>query len=767
MKGIALGEVRDALVEAFNRESFDMLLSDRFEFNRQQEIGGDNLGFKKVVFDVLQRFSEEGKDAYLVAEAAAQRPHKGDVQRVYGKYARALVGEAWTTKVESAGIGALERYGQLPLLQIQRRGQRASAGIASIGDGGFQRIIRTLVPQLDGFVWATNLLKVMRRVCLIEVDGVAEGTGFLVGPDVVLTNNHVLQSSILDQVDGNSIRCLFEYWKRPDGLDSEGVGVAARSAFAEWHVDSSGALAENEERKGEPEAEKDQLDHALLRLERPVGDEPIFPGGPIRGWIRVPATPPALAPDTPMAILQHPNGRPMKLAFDTQAVLSVNPKATRVRYAANTESGASGAPCFSIDLALVALHHFGDPGRPRPTIRESRSRPSAGCSKRGARPSCWVVTPHDRQGRRMFRVTEVPADGPKLWHYRQALLKVFSPEEFKEFLQTRLNVTLDHEVGSALGLDAVLFKLLDNFARVGILKELLVEALRVRARNSVFVRTLAGLLGLSDLVELAAGLADRHCSREIREAAIESVRFPGRELRRTIHENGVEGWIDALVWLDDLPALPGSPPPLVSHLQRVHSLWQRVDRENATYLGTWLDQRGLYGEAPPVDAASPLRGVLVELQDTGGTQCVVTAYLLADNKTPPVMLSARSFTSRDGEPKAELINASLETVADDCLAEPLVSEWLSKGKPFRFEFLLPTAWLSIPVDQLEIAGDGDNDAAPIGSSYPVLIRPGSWCRPKKQSVRTPNRAPARREAPGASRGEGQSQDPESRRDRRC
>ena len=362
MKGIALGEVRDTLVGAFDRDSFDMLLSDRFDFNREQEIGGDNLGFKKIVFEVLQRFSQEGKDAFLMAEAAAQRPHKADVQRVYAKYARALVGEAWTERVETTRIQALEKYGQLPRLEIQRSGLRASEP-ASIEEG-FQRTVRALVPRLDAFVWATNLLKVMRRVCRIEVDGVARGTGFLVGPDVVLTNHHVLSTPVASKFDGARIRCLFEYWKGPDGFDSEGVAATARGAFADWHIDSSGAMSNAEEASGKPEPTTDQLDHTLLRLERPLGAEPIFPGGPARGWIRVPSTPPALAPNMPMAILQHPEGLPVKLALDTQGVLSVNTSGTRMRYAANTDRGASGSPCFSINLALVALHHYGNPAFP-------------------------------------------------------------------------------------------------------------------------------------------------------------------------------------------------------------------------------------------------------------------------------------------------------------------------------------------------------------------------------------------------------------------
>jgi V8-like Glu-specific endopeptidase len=61
-------------------------------------------------------------------------------------------------------------------------------------------------------------------------------------------------------------------------------------------------------------------------------------------------------------ILQHLNTGPVKLAFDTESVLSVNDARTRVRYATNTHPGSSGSPCFTLTRGLVALHHLGQSG---------------------------------------------------------------------------------------------------------------------------------------------------------------------------------------------------------------------------------------------------------------------------------------------------------------------------------------------------------------------------------------------------------------------
>lgn len=117
----------------------------------------------------------------------------------------------------------------------------------------------------------------------------------------------------------------------------------------------------------------DELDYALLRLDRPAGDEAVGegaePGAPARGWIEVPAESYVFRPDTPLFIVQHPAGAPLKLALDTRAVVGCNANGTRVTYRTNTEAGSSGSPVFDSNWQLVALHHSGDPAY-RPTYNE-------------------------------------------------------------------------------------------------------------------------------------------------------------------------------------------------------------------------------------------------------------------------------------------------------------------------------------------------------------------------------------------------------------
>jgi hypothetical protein len=58
---------------------------------------------------------------------------------------------------------------------------------------GLQRNVRPYLAKLDIRVWQDRLVKIERQVCRVELEGNALGTGFLVGPDTVLTNWHVFE----------------------------------------------------------------------------------------------------------------------------------------------------------------------------------------------------------------------------------------------------------------------------------------------------------------------------------------------------------------------------------------------------------------------------------------------------------------------------------------------------------------------------------------------------------------------------------------------
>lgn len=198
------------------------------------------------------------------------------------------------------------------------------------------------------------------------------GTGFLVGPDTLLTNYHVLRTVIEGPDKPADVRFRFGY-KKLKNLEVS-LGQLAELQPNDWLIDYS-PYSESE-RIGKPDQAlptEDELDYALVRLSGALGRDPVdpaTPGSPVRGWVRLPTTDPPLYPNMPLLILQHPRAAPLKLGIDTKGVIGENANHTRVRYATNSEAGSSGSPCFDMDWGLVALHHYGDPAFNHPRYNQ-------------------------------------------------------------------------------------------------------------------------------------------------------------------------------------------------------------------------------------------------------------------------------------------------------------------------------------------------------------------------------------------------------------
>jgi V8-like Glu-specific endopeptidase len=213
-----------------------------------------------------------------------------------------------------------------------------------------ERIIDATKPNLAPEDFRQKIFEAELRVCRIEIPvtgGTATGTGFLVAPDLVMTNYHVMAWVIEQKVKPGVVKVRFDYKATRAKTVNEGT---IYKLAADWLVDSSevGPLEE---------PTNNQLDYALIRLEKAA--EPL--AGIERGFYQLATTPEAFAPDGALFIMQHPKGRPLELAMDTKAIIGMNQAATRVRYRTNTEGGSSGSPCFTPDFELVALHHSGDP----------------------------------------------------------------------------------------------------------------------------------------------------------------------------------------------------------------------------------------------------------------------------------------------------------------------------------------------------------------------------------------------------------------------
>ncbi|MDF5733494.1 MAG: effector-associated domain EAD1-containing protein [Rhizonema sp. PD38] len=225
--------------------------------------------------------------------------------------------------------------------------------------GSRERIIRETNSFLDVDTWLGKLSKIQAQVCRIEFPkGTAQGTGFLIAPNVVITNFHVMEDVINKKINYGNVVLRFDYKKLRDGTaSSEGTEYHLEN---DWLIDESPYLQDTENRL----PTLDELDYTLLRVDGEPGNSTVGEkGSPVRGWIELPTKPYEFSSNTPLSILQHPKGGPLKLAFDTDAIISVNENYTIVRYKTNTEGGSSGSPCFNINWDLVALHHMGLEGQ--------------------------------------------------------------------------------------------------------------------------------------------------------------------------------------------------------------------------------------------------------------------------------------------------------------------------------------------------------------------------------------------------------------------
>ncbi len=173
--------------------------------------------------------------------------------------------------------------------------------------------------------------KAASSVCRIDFDKRGEGTGFLVAPDLILTNYHVmLPPGYGGDSDVRARKCEIKF----------GVieGVSAGTRFT---LDSNKWLIEH--------STPEDLDFMLLKLNRPVtANDQVWP-------LSLESHP--IQSDEFVNIIQHPNGGSMAVSIRFNQVVAV--EANRIYYLADTEEGSSGSPVFDDLWRVIALHHSG------------------------------------------------------------------------------------------------------------------------------------------------------------------------------------------------------------------------------------------------------------------------------------------------------------------------------------------------------------------------------------------------------------------------
>ena len=326
--GPELAELREALKSAFPTTSeLALFLSDRLDKNLEDFAAPNN---RDLVFFELLRAANAGE---------------------------------WVIDIYKAARSF--KPGNTPLKAVA---EKLALSPTPPSPASLEKIVKRGLPMLDINVWTTRLGEIQTRVgrVVLGKGGGAQalGTGFLVGPSVVMTNHHVIANALNGAMDPKQIHVQFDHFVLPSGSVEAGTFVPLHQDWLS-HATPHSAV-DVTVHPIETDANEGELDFALLRLDRAFGSEPFGPpsasgSAPPRGWIDLNAPAPRAADQEPVVIVQHPDGKPMKLAFDDESVIGYSPSSRRLRYRTNTEPGSSGSPAFNYNLQILALHHAGDP----------------------------------------------------------------------------------------------------------------------------------------------------------------------------------------------------------------------------------------------------------------------------------------------------------------------------------------------------------------------------------------------------------------------
>ena len=150
------------------------------------------------------------------------------------------------------------------------------------------------------------------QVCWIDIPG-GGGTGFLVGPDLVLTNQHVIDRVASNQARWQDVRCLFDY-RPPRRRLCLGKKVTEVGLAEQWLHDSR-PPSRYDWNPTLGDAGAGETDSALIRLADPVGNLPLGgmstdPEAEPRRWIDTTVEPAPLTVGNQVFVLQHPKESP-------------------------------------------------------------------------------------------------------------------------------------------------------------------------------------------------------------------------------------------------------------------------------------------------------------------------------------------------------------------------------------------------------------------------------------------------------------------------
>lgn len=184
------------------------------------------------------------------------------------------------------------------------------------------------INNLKQISWIERGVQVSKSVCrILTPNGL--GTGFMVSPDTVMTNNHVLPT------DTTAASSLIEFNYQQDGSGNLLPAVRYQLDGTRFHTNPD-------------------LDYTFAGVKTEPGKPPL------QTWGQLPLNPNAdPVPSEHLCIIQHPNGGLKQIVLTSNWVISIKPPV--IHYTTDTMPGSSGSPVFNDTWYVVAIHHASVP----------------------------------------------------------------------------------------------------------------------------------------------------------------------------------------------------------------------------------------------------------------------------------------------------------------------------------------------------------------------------------------------------------------------
>jgi hypothetical protein len=265
----------------------------------------------------------------------------------------------------------------------------------------------------------------------------------------------------------------------------------------------------------------------------------------------------------------------------------------------------------------------------------------------------------------VFLKDAIPDDGRALAQYRAWLSPALDAASLARLYADLFGRTLHHDVDVTGNLQDVLHRSLESCAQRGRpLVQLLARIVRARADRKEITEQLAAVLGLAPVIEVAGLLDRRGCPETLCGEMAHTLATERGVSYLDHHHSGRAAWIDALIWLEELPVLAGQLPPMIDYLERLRTAWSATSVGKPAVLARWLGGhrghrefgfagvRGRMAEAreyiqPP--ASSILPGVRYDLflaHSPAGTPSADALYSLLQGQLR-VFLAERSLSPGD------------------------------------------------------------------------------------------------------------------------